>query len=261
MAEKNNNYAAKKSSEKLKIDRRNFLKYSTLGLMALAAGGGVLFSPYVLKAENRLRPPGAIPEKEFLALCIKCGQCLQVCPYHSIKLSDIGKGHGLGTPYIDANERGCYACEAVPCVLACPSGALDHHTEKATDIKMGIAVLASPRTCLSVKRQPVPKGYDEKMKIFLSKQTNVTKYEDKMLEKFDSFEGKPCTLCADMCPMPNPLSAIAMVHTNVGIVRPEIYDGCIGCGVCQEVCPTQEPSIIIKPRLSFEDYYTKGNKV
>lgn len=245
----------------IKTDRRKFVKYSTLGILALVAAGGVVFSPMTLRAENRLRPPGAVAENEFLALCIKCGQCLQVCPYHSIKLSDIGKGHGVGTPYIDASVRGCYACEAVPCVLACPSGALDHHTEKATDIKMGIAVLEHKRSCLAVRREPVPAGYDKKMKEFISKQTNVTQYERKVLEKFEGYEGKPCTLCADMCPMPNPLSAIAMVTTNVGIHKPEIYDGCTGCGVCEEVCPTEIPSMVIKPRLSFEEYYTKGIRI
>ena len=246
---------------KIKTDRREFIKYSTMGLLALAAGGGIVFSPMTVKAENRLRPPGAVDEKRFLALCIKCGQCLQVCPYHSIKLSDLGKGHGVGTPYIDANERGCYACEAVPCVLACPSGALDHHTEKATDIKMGIAVLEHPRSCLSVRREPVPKGYANKMKEFVSSVVNTNEYEQSQLEKFEGYEGKPCTLCADMCPMPNPLSCIEMVRTGSGIIKPEVYDGCTGCGVCQEVCPTTQPSIVIKPRLSFEDYYEKGIRI
>ena len=240
---------------KLKTDRREFIKYSTMGILAVVAGGGVVFSPMVVKAENRLRPPGAVDEKDFLALCIKCGQCLQVCPYHSIELADATTGHGVGTPYIDANIRGCYACEAVPCVLACPSGALDHACEKATDIKMGIAVLSNPKTCLAVRREPIPAGYDKKMKEFLSNQTNVTEYEENVLKKLENFEGKACTLCADMCPMPNPLSAIEMISTSSGIVRPEIYDGCTGCGVCQEVCPTEEPSIIIKPRVSFEQFY------
>lgn len=239
----------------VKTDRRAFVKYSTMGLLALAAGGGMLFSPYTLSAENRLRPPGAVDEKRFLALCIKCGQCLQVCPYHSIKLADVGKGHGLGTPYIDANERGCYACEAVPCVLACPSGALDHHIEKATDIKMGIAVLEFPNTCIAMTNTPIPKNYNKKMHNFIEAQHNVTKFENTVLEHLDTFEGKQCTLCADMCPVPNPLSAIAMVKDDNGGNRPEIYDGCIGCGVCQEVCPTMQPSIVVKPRVSFEQYY------
>ncbi len=240
---------------KIQTDKRDFIKYSTLGILGVVLGGGMVFSPYPLRAENRLRPPGAVNEKDFLALCIKCGQCLQVCPYHSIELSDFGMGHGVGTPYIDANIRGCYACEAVPCVLACPSGALDHDTEKATDINMGIAVLENPRTCLAVRNQPVPAGYSDEMKLFTAKQTNINPLELDLLEKFDGYEGKECTLCADMCPMPNPLSAIAMVTKDSGITMPMIYDGCTGCGVCQEVCPTSAPSIVIKPRITFEEQY------
>jgi ferredoxin-type protein NapG len=240
---------------KIQTDKREFIKYSTLGILGLVLGGGVIFSPYPLKAETRLRPPGAVNEKDFLALCIKCGQCLQVCPYHSIELADFGTGHGVGTPYIDANIRGCYACEAVPCVLACPSGALDHDTEKATDINMGIAVLQNPRTCLAVRKEPVPAGYNDEMKKFTADVTNINPLEEKLLEKFDGYEGEACTLCADMCPMPDPLSAIAMVTTSSGITKPMIYDGCTGCGVCQEVCPTSIPSIVIKPRVTFEEQY------
>ena len=245
-------------AKKVKTDRREFMKYSTLGILGLVLGGGVVFSPYLRANENRLRPPGAVPEKEFLGLCIKCGQCLQVCPYHSIKLADIAKGYGEGTPYIDANIRGCYACEAVPCVLACPSGALDHSCSKPEDIHMGVAVLEFPDTCLAMVNEPVPKGYNEKMKKFTASVNNVTKLELQLLEKFDGYEGKECTLCADMCPIPNPLSAIAMVPDAKGGNRPEIYDGCIGCGACQEVCPTQKPSIVVKPRVTYEQYY--GNQ-
>jgi len=240
---------------KIETERREFIKYSTLGVLGLVLAGGVGLSPYLHAEETRLRPPGAVDEHEFLGLCIKCGQCLQVCPYHSIELADWGKGHGVGTPYIDASIRGCWACEAVPCVLACPTGALDHSCEKAEDIHMGIAVLASPLTCLAVRRKPIPAGYNDKMIDFIKDTNNVTEYEIEMLEKFDNREGDACTLCADMCPMPNPLSAIAMVKSSVGITKPVIYDGCTGCGVCQEVCPTEIPSIIIKPRVTYEEQY------
>ena len=243
---------------KIEIQRREFIKYSTLGVLGAVLGGGVLFSPYIHADENRLRPPGALPEKDFLALCIKCGQCLQVCPYHSIELADLAKGHGVGTPYIDANVRGCYACEAVPCVLACPSGALDHSCEKAEDIHMGIAVLEFPDTCLAMSNTPIPAGYNDKMHKFHNAINNVTEYEEGVLEHFDSFEGKECTLCADMCPIPNPMSAISMVRDSGGGQKPEIYDGCIGCGVCQEVCPTATPSIVVKPRMTYEEYYNNA---
>lgn len=246
--------------ETVKTDRREFIKYSTLGILGLVLGGGIVFSPYARGNENRLRPPGAVAEKKFLALCIKCGQCLQVCPYHSIELSDITKGYGDGTPYIDANIRACYACSAVPCVLACPSGALDHSCEKPEDIKMGIAVLEFPDTCLAMKNIPVPQGYNNQMREFTDSVRHINDLETKLLAKFDDYEGKACTLCADMCPIPNPLSAISMVRDSSGGNRPEIYDGCIGCGACQEVCPTNIPSIVVKPRMTYEDYYTNKNK-
>ena len=154
--------------------------------------------------------------------------------------------------------RGCWACKGVPCVLACPTGALDHSCEQPEDIKMGIAVLEYPRSCLSVKKEPVPVGYNQKMIKFLQDTNNVTKYEKEALEKFNKFEGEACTLCADMCPMPNPLSAIEMVRTRSGIIKPVIYDGCTGCGVCEEVCPTTVPSIVIKPRVTYAEQYEKG---
>lgn len=245
--------------EKVQTDRRKFVAYSTLGVLGLVLGGGMVFSPYTLRAENRLRPPGAVPEKQFLALCIKCGQCLQVCPFHSIKLADFVNGHGVGTPYIDANERGCYACSAVPCVLACPSGALDHHCEKPADIHMGIAVLEFPDTCLAMSNTPIPKGYNTKMHTFTDSARNVTELEEKLLAKLDSFEGKQCTLCADMCPLENPLSAIAMIPSANGGNKPEIYEGCIGCGACQEVCPTNIPSIVVKPRVTYAAFYANKN--
>jgi len=244
---------------KNKNERRDFIKFSTLGILAVALGGGIVISPYALQAEMRLRPPGAVSEKEFLALCIKCGQCLQVCPYHSIKLADMAKGHGVGTPYIDARERGCYACSAVPCVLACPSGALDHDCEKPEDIKMGIAVLEFPNKCIAMTNTPVPVGHSKRIHDFTNAQRNITQLERDVLEKLDEFEGKQCTICADMCPIPNPLSAISMIRDGNG-KKPEVYEGCIGCGVCEELCPANEAAIVIKPRLSYEDYYIKGIK-
>ena len=246
---------------KVKTDRREFIKYSTLGILGLVMAGGTGLSPYLLADEMRLRPPGAVDEKEFLGLCIKCGQCLQVCPYHSIELADWGKGHGVGTPFIDATVRGCWACKGVPCVLACPTGALSHDCEKPEDIHMGIAVLAFPDTCIAMTNTPIPEGFNTKMHRFTDSVNNVTQNELDILEKLDSFEGKQCTLCADMCPIPNPMSAIAMVPDKNGGKRPEIYDGCIGCGACEEVCPTLKPSIVVKPRVTYEDQYGKGKNL
>jgi len=102
-----------------------------------------------------LRPPGALAERGFRSSCIKCGQCVQVCPYHSIELLDIAQGYSNGTSYIDAHERGCYLCDLFPCVLACPSGALDHATTQISDVKMGVGVLRGREACLAYKNENV----------------------------------------------------------------------------------------------------------
>jgi ferredoxin-type protein NapG len=120
---------------------------------------------------------------------------------------------------------------------------------------MGIAVLEFPDTCLAMSNTPVPEGYDYKMLAFTNSVRNETPEEVELVKSFGGFEGKQCTLCADMCPIPNPLSAIAMVPDANGGNKPEIYDGCIGCGVCQDVCPTSKPSIVVKPRVSYDEYY------
>jgi len=236
----------------IKKERREFIQYSTMGLLGLVLGAGVIGSPYLKAQEFRLRPPGALKEDDFLALCIKCGQCLQVCPYHSINLADMASGHGIGTPYIDALERGCYLCKALPCVLACPSGALDHQTEKPSDVKMGVAVVKYTDQCLAMKKEKVPQKAISR--IFEHPHSNEQEVES--LEKLQEFEGKQCTICADMCPLPNAFTAIEMVKDKAGGKRPEILQGCVGCGACVELCPTSV--LVIEPRLSYEDYYNKG---
>ncbi len=241
---------------KIQQDRREFIKFSTIGVLGLTLGAGFIISPQALQAQMKLRPPGAVNEKDFLALCIKCGQCLQVCPYHSIKLADMVKGHGIGTPYIDARERGCYACSAVPCVLACPSGALDHSCEKPEDIKMGIAVLEFPNKCIAMTNGIVTKEQIAR----IHTHPNTRDLEQEVLDKLDKFEGKPCTICADMCPIPNPYGAISMISNENGGMKPEVYNNCIRCGVCKKLCPANEAAIVIKPRLTYEDYYIKGIK-
>jgi ferredoxin-type protein NapG len=233
--------------------RRQFISYSSLGLLGAVLAGGIALSPFAVAQEMGLRPPGALDEKDFLGHCIKCGQCLQVCPYHSIKLSDFGMGHGIGTPYIDPRDRGCYACEALPCVLACPSGALDHaHVSKPSQALMGIAVLVSVNRCLGAKQETVPKSFIE---MITNDHPHTDPLEIKMLQKLATFEDTACTLCADMCPLENASDAIEMVAHKDGGYIPLVKDACIGCGVCQELCPAQEAAIIIKPRVTYIEQY------
>ncbi len=256
-------------------ERRDFIKQlSALGILGAVVATGIGGTVY-LGADNRalLRPPAAVDEENFLALCVKCGQCLQVCPYDSIILADVDEGAGVGTPFIDALRRGCYLCPLLPCVLACPSGALDHHVEDIKKLEMGIAITPKINSCIALENKTVTKKminrvYDNtktltkselkhhKLEEFPNK-SDKRELEEEVLKKLDTFEGKACTLCADMCPLPNSNEAIIMVaDEKSGGKKPKILEACVGCGVCVEVCPASV--LAIKPRLKYSDYYEKG---
>jgi MauM/NapG family ferredoxin protein len=86
-----------------------------------------------------LRPPGALPEKQFLDTCYRCGNCMDVCPARCIRPMS-GDVERAGTPYIDPDLSACVICEELACMKACPSGAL-RLVAQASDIRMGRAVV------------------------------------------------------------------------------------------------------------------------
>jgi ferredoxin-type protein NapG len=257
--------------------RRDFMKQATgLGVLGMAAAAGIYAAPKLIAEEPLLRPPGAVPEEDYLKMCIKCGQCLQVCPYDSILLEDIEGGASVGMAYIDPTQRGCYLCEAFPCILACPTGALDHESDEIDKVHMGMAVIVKEDACLALHNTPVPESAIDRMydhtKILSAAEHTAHKVirrgdesekedlQKQVLEKLDAFRGgdKQCTMCADLCPFhPDPSTAIGMVAKNGGMI-PEIREACVGCGVCVEVCPTEVLQIV--PRATYADIYHKGNQ-
>ncbi len=71
------------------------------------------------------RPPGAISEEqEFLDTCERCHACAGACPYEAISTYGPAMGKLEGTPFIDPAKAPCHWCEDMPCLKACPSGAL-----------------------------------------------------------------------------------------------------------------------------------------
>lgn len=93
-----------------------------------------------------LRPPGALPEYEFAAICTREGKCVEVCPADAIKIEP-DKGGGL--PHIVARTAPCVVCESLACMKECPSGALQD-VGRPDHIMMGYAVI-SHDTCLRSK--------------------------------------------------------------------------------------------------------------
>ena len=85
-----------------------------------------------------LRPPGAKAENKFLALCVRCGKCLEACPHGSIKLSR-SWGRGRLAPYVDIASAPCQLC--MKCPPVCPTGALDPALDDLNKVKMGQAYI------------------------------------------------------------------------------------------------------------------------
>ena len=94
------------------------------------------------------RPPGALPESEFLEKCHRCGNCVKNCPANAIQPLQSTNASISNTPYIDPDAQPCVICDSLACMYVCPSGALQ--PVYAEDIKIGLAVF-TPETCFRTK--------------------------------------------------------------------------------------------------------------
>jgi ferredoxin-type protein NapG len=92
------------------------------------------------KKRRYIRPPGALKEKEFLALCTKCDECVKACPHYSIGKLNKDFDIADGTPIIVPEETPCYLCEGLPCISACKEGALVEVKDKE-EVAMGKAYI------------------------------------------------------------------------------------------------------------------------
>ena len=124
------------------MKRRAFLKNLIAGAAALAAGAipyGLLpfLAPRRAAAErNYLRPPGALKDDvAFVAACIGCGLCGEVCPPRCIRFHARDGGGKVNTPYIDPAEKACILCNK--CMEVCPTEALT--VTPRDEIDMGLA--------------------------------------------------------------------------------------------------------------------------
>ncbi|HEX2958986.1 MAG TPA: 4Fe-4S binding protein, partial [Chitinispirillaceae bacterium] len=138
----------KKETSPVNIQRRHVLSGLLLGITTpVVLRGTVVRSASV----QPVRPPGSIPESDFLTRCIACGQCIKACPNHALGPSGIFDGlHRISTPRLMAQngycETGCTTCTHV-----CPTLAIRPvTTDDKSFVKTGTAIV-NRHHCLAWK--------------------------------------------------------------------------------------------------------------
>ena len=180
---------------------------------AAAALLGVQAVAYIAHpTDGLIRPPGAQEEKDFSSRCVKCGRCIEACPYAAIVPASADAGSAVGAPTLDLRNQACRLCHDFPCAAACPTDAL-RDVAAVEDVDMGHAVI------------------DEDLCIAL--------------------QGMRCEVCYRACPLIDRAITIDYrlregdsIHSVFAPVIDE--QACVGCGLCVERCVIGQPEVAIK---------------
>lgn len=182
-------------------------------LLATLAGAGAAVSRAFAAPDkvHLVRPPGSLPEEEFLQACIRCGECFQACP--NDVLQPAGFEHGLGslwTPRVNANWAGCES-SCNNCGQVCPTGAIRAlpMAEKRV-ARMGLARVEA--TCLPLAGVDICQLCVDECKAAGYHAIEFMRVHPKLDESGQPIEGS-------------------------GFSAPVVLDDkCVGCGLCQTRC-------------------------
>jgi len=194
----------------------------------------------VERPERLLRPPGALEEGNFLSRCIRCGECIKVCPNHALQptLNEAGI-EGLWTPVLVPRIGYCES-SCVLCSQVCPTGAIWEITAKEKGWSVD----------LTADTKPVRLGtafYDRGRCLPWAMAT-------------------PCIVCEEWCPTSPKavyLRAIEVLDPD-GKTRPlkQPYvdpQRCVGCGACEYACPVQDrPAVYV---TSIGESRSRSNQI
>jgi len=192
----------KKPEQKTGISRRSFLFLLTLPIIALSRR---VFAGAPAPA-GVIRPPGASNEEAFLDQCVRCGNCMKVCVTNGLQPLMLEEGlEGLWTPRL-VPEIGYCAYQCTLCGQVCPTAAIPRLTvEEKRRTPLGLAVV-DRAIC-------IPWAY-----------------------------GQECLICEEHCPVAEKAIKVVERRTPSGaVVGAPLVDPalCIGCGLCQNKCPSR----------------------
>ena len=167
-----------------------------------------------------IRPPGSVAETAFLERCIKCDQCLRVCPTNVLQPAWFESGiEGVWTPVMNMRMGYC-ELNCTLCGQVCPTGAIQ---KISIEQKLGIA------------------GFEDLGAV----KTGTAFYDRGRCPPWAM--DTACVVCEEVCPTsPKAIySRQVEVTTRYGeqlrlrqpYVDPEV---CIGCGICEHECPVRD---------------------
>ena len=210
---------------RLDITRRGFVASLAGGL---SFGFVALQTPFTLLEGKRqlIRPPGTLPETEFLRTCIRCGECMKSCVTNTLQPCFWESGMaGLWTPKLEprmaACEPNCNVCGKV-----CPTQAIRSLSlDEKTHARIGTAVIR--------------------------KENCLVWAQDKM-----------CLICDEICPY----NAIVFRPIDGYRRPVVIASRCNGCGYCEQRCPVKGESAIVvvtdgEIRLKEGSYIAEAKKL
>jgi ferredoxin len=195
---------------------------SRRALLLSGVGGATsaLLTGLPLGARARpIRPPGSVPEAQFLDLCIRCEQCLKVCPGPVLRAAALDHGvEALWTPVADFAHAGCHQ-DCNFCTQICPTGAIQPLTiQQKRRAQMGLAVIEA-HLCLPHR------GERDCQLCF--EECNAAGYR--------AIEMRPIQLATGQLPEGSfsPEEVEAMSRISAPFIKP---DACVGCGLCEYRC-------------------------
>ena len=210
-------FSRKPSSETLNLGRRKILLAGGAGLASVAVSRATpTFYPNRANPDL-IRPPGSRPEPEFLARCVKCGECMKVCTTNGLQPTLLEAGfEGIWSPILVPTKGYCeFKCTL--CGQVCPSGAIQSLSQAAkAEWRIGTAMFDRGR-CL-------PHAH-----------------------------ATPCIVCEEVCPTPTKaiwFEEVVVKDRNgkeLKLKQPHVdLKLCTGCGICEAKCPISDhPAVYV----------------
>ena len=217
------------STQEVSISRRAVLASAGAGLAAVPALRAAVH-PDRPSDPALVRPPGSLPEREFVSRCIRCGECMNVCPNNALHPTLLQAGaEGIWSPMLIPRIGYCEPT-CVLCSQVCPTGAIDEITEreKAWVPEAGKEETDGPPLRIGTAFYDTGRCLPYAM-------------------------AKECIVCEEWCPTTP--KAIYFEETEVQnregeylwLKRPHVDPAlCVGCGACTYACPVKgAPAIYV----------------